>query len=75
MHCLDFCIEQPCNGFSLHQLVATELGYIWHISRSQTHAILKRLALQGYITSDTAEQEKLSPNQLFQITKAGRHSR
>jgi DNA-binding PadR family transcriptional regulator len=67
---LGFLYEQPCNGYSLHQLVATELGYIWHISRSQTHAFLKRLAQQDY--SNTAEQKKLSPTQLFQITKAGR---
>jgi len=69
---LGFLYEQPCNGYSLHQLVSTELGYIWHINRSQTHAMLKRLIQQGYISSNTDEQEKLSTTQLFQITNAGR---
>jgi len=50
---LGFLYEQPCNGYSLHQLVSTELGYIWHINRSQTHAMLKRLIQQGYISSNT----------------------
>jgi Virulence activator alpha C-term len=27
---------------------------------------------QGYVTSNTAGQEKLSPGELFQVTKAGR---
>jgi DNA-binding PadR family transcriptional regulator len=69
---LGFLYEQPCNGYSLHQLVSTELGYIWHINRSQTHAMLKRLMQQGFISSNTDEQENLSTTQLFQITKAGR---
>jgi DNA-binding PadR family transcriptional regulator len=69
---LGFLYEQPCNGYSLHQLVSTELGYIWHINRSQTHAMLKRLIQQGYISSNTDEQEKLSTTQLLQITKAAR---
>jgi len=68
---LGFLYEQPCNAISLHQQVVTELGYIWKISRSQTYAILKRLMEQGYVTSNTAEQEKLSPGELFQITKRG----
>ena len=69
---LGFLYEQPCNAISLHQQVVTELGYIWKISPSQTYAILKRLMEQGYVTSNNAEQEKLSPGELFQVNKAGR---
>jgi DNA-binding PadR family transcriptional regulator len=61
-----FLYEQPCYAISLHQLVVTNPRYIWKVSRSQTYAILKRLVEQGYITSNTAKQEKLSRGEVDQ---------
>ena len=69
---LGFLYEQPGHGYNLHQRLVTELGYVWHVSQSQTYNILKRLETQGYISATTLEQEKLPPRQLLQITAAGR---
>ncbi len=69
---LGFLYRQPDHGYNLHQQVVSELGYVWHVSQSQTYSILKRLEAQGYISSTTIEQEKLPPRQLLKITAAGR---
>lgn len=70
---LGFLYDQPNHGYTLHQQLITELGYVWHVSQSQTYNILKRLEKQGYISSTTQEQEKLPPRQLLEITDMGRH--
>lgn len=69
---LGFLYQHPDHGYILHQHLLNELGSVWHVSQSQTYAILNRLEAQGYISSTTIEQEKLPPRQLFQITAAGR---
>ena len=69
---LGFLYEGPNHGYNLHQLLASELCYVWHGSQSQTYNILKRLEAQGYISSTTQEQEKLPPRQLLQLTTSGR---
>ena len=69
---LGFLYGQPNHGYNLHQQLITEFGYIWHVSQSHTYAILKRLAMQGYISSAIQEQEKLPARQHLQLTDAGR---
>ncbi|MGA2111200.1 MAG: PadR family transcriptional regulator [Anaerolineales bacterium] len=69
---LGFLYKQRNHGYNLHQLLATELGQVWHVSQSQTYTILKRLESQGYISSTTLEQQKLPPRQLLRITASGR---
>ena len=69
---LGFLYQEPSHGYTLHHQLVNELGYIWHVSQSQTYAILKRLERQGSISFTTLEQEKLPPRQLLQITSAGR---
>ncbi|MCX6034963.1 MAG: PadR family transcriptional regulator [Chloroflexi bacterium] len=69
---LGFLYNQPNHGYNLHQQLVNELGYVWHVSQSQTYNILKRLETQGYISSTIIEQEKLPPRQLLQITATGR---
>ena len=69
---LGFLYDQPSHGYTLYQQLATELGYVWHVSQSQTYNILKRLEAQGCVSSTTQEQEKLPPRQILQITTAGR---
>jgi DNA-binding PadR family transcriptional regulator len=69
---LGFLFDHANYGYQLHQLLVTELGYVWHISQSQTYAILKRLVNQGDLTSTLQDQEKLPTRQLLQITPAGR---
>jgi PadR family transcriptional regulator AphA len=69
---LGFLYSQPNHGYDLHRLLISELGQAWHVSQSQTYAILKRLETHGYLSSTTVEQEKLPPIQYLKITKAGR---
>jgi PadR family transcriptional regulator, regulatory protein AphA len=69
---LGFLYLQPNHGYNLHQQLVTDLGHVWHVSQSQTYAILKRLQTQGLITSKTLEQQKLPPRQMLEITDAGR---
>jgi DNA-binding PadR family transcriptional regulator len=69
---LGFLYLQPNHGYELHRLLIAELGETWHVSQSQTYAILKRLETQGYITSTTVEQEKLPAIQNLTISRTGR---
>jgi len=69
---LGFLYEQPKHGYNLHQQLITELGHVWHVSQSQTYAILNRMETQGYISSTTLKQEKLPARQILEITAAGR---
>ncbi len=69
---LGFLFEQSNHGYDLHRLLVNELGYVWHVSQSQTYSILKRLEMQGDVSSTTQEQEKLPSRQVLQITPSGR---
>jgi DNA-binding PadR family transcriptional regulator len=69
---LGFLTEQPGYGYELHQRLVTELGFVWHISQSQSYNILKRLEVQGFIISKKVEQEKLPPRQMLNITTSGK---
>ncbi len=69
---LGFLYGQPSHGYDLHQQFATELGFVWHISQSQTYNILNRLEKGGDISSTMLEQEKRPPRQVLQITPKGR---
>ena len=69
---LGFLYEHPRHGYALHRQLVTELGHVWHVSQSQTYNILKRLELQGWISSITQKQEKLPARQNLQITENGR---
>jgi PadR family transcriptional regulator, regulatory protein AphA len=69
---LGFLYMQPNHGYDLHHLLTAELGQTWHVSQSQTYAILKRLETQGFISSTMVEQEKLPPMQNLTISPAGR---
>ena len=69
---LGFLYEQPNHGYTLHQQLVNELGYVWHASQSQTYSILKRLEAQGAISSTILEQKKLPARQILQITTTGR---
>ena len=69
---LGFLEEEPSYGYELHQRLSAELGFVWHISQSQSYAILKRLETQAYITSTKVEQEKLPARQMLKISPSGR---
>ena len=68
---LGFLFDHPSHGYELNKHLADEFGYIWRVSQSQTYNILRRLELQGYISSTEVEQEKLPPRQLLSLTDAG----
>jgi DNA-binding PadR family transcriptional regulator len=63
----------PMHGYDLHRKLVADLGYVWHLSQSETYAILKRLENRGYLSGQSIPQEKLPPRQLLQITPAGRN--
>lgn len=69
---LGFLAEHPNHGYELHQLLACELGHIWHVSQSQVYNILKRLELHGDITGLLQEQNKLPSRMLYELTSAGK---
>ncbi len=69
---LGFLFQQPGYGYNLHQTLVTELGYVWHVSQSQTYAILKRLVTHGFLSATIQDQEKLPSRQLLQLTSTGR---
>jgi DNA-binding PadR family transcriptional regulator len=63
--------QHPYHGYELHKQLIDEFGYIWRVSQSQTYNILKRLEIQGFISSTSIEQNKLPPRRLLQITVPG----
>ncbi|MFH1523452.1 MAG: helix-turn-helix transcriptional regulator [Chloroflexota bacterium] len=69
---LGFLSVQSSYGYDLHQQLIKGLGFVWHISQSQTYNILNRLEMQGDISSTMLEQEKLPSRQVLQITRKGR---
>jgi DNA-binding PadR family transcriptional regulator len=69
---LGFLYSEPSHGYDLHRRLVAELGHNWHVSQSQTYAILKRLETQGSISATTVEQQKLPAIQFLKITPAGR---
>ena len=69
---LGLLIIKPSHGYDLHQRFIAELGHVWHLSQSQTYAILKRLEDHGDISTQVVEQEKLPSRQMLQVTASGR---
>lgn len=69
---LGLLIIKPSHGYDLHQRFNAELGYVWHLSQSQTYAILKRLEDRGDISAQVIEQEKLPSRQMLRVTASGR---
>lgn len=69
---LGFLYKQASYGYDLYQQLVTELGFVWHISQSQTYNILKRLEIQGDISSTLLEQDKLPSRLDLQLTRQGR---
>jgi DNA-binding PadR family transcriptional regulator len=64
--------QAPSHGYELHQRLHERFGYIWHSSQSQSYNILKRLEMQGFISSTRKNQEKLPPRQQLQLTSSGK---
>lgn len=69
---LGLLYDQPSHGYELHRQLTEELGYVWHISLSQTYNILNRMEIAGDITSSSLDNVKLPPRQVVQITLQGR---
>jgi len=58
-------------GYDLHRTVTGDLGQVWHLSQSQTYAILRRLEARGDVSSEAVMQEKLPTRQLLHMTPQG----
>lgn len=69
---LGLLYHEQMHGYDLHRKLVVDLGHVWHLSQSETYAILKRLENHGYLSSQSIAQEKLPPRQLLQITPTGR---
>lgn len=72
MALLGLLYKEPGHGYDLHRKVNTDLGQVWHLSQSQAYAILKRLEMQGDISTKIISQGKLPSRQLLQMTAQGR---
>ncbi|MCJ7623741.1 MAG: PadR family transcriptional regulator [Anaerolineaceae bacterium] len=68
---LGLLFEQPGHGYDLHQRLSEEFGQFWHISRSQTYNILKRLERQKDISGVEEEQGNRPARRRFRLTEAG----
>jgi DNA-binding PadR family transcriptional regulator len=69
---LGFLISGPDYGYNLHQQIASELGWVWHLSQSQAYTILKRLENQGDLSTRVVAQAKHPDRQVLKITAQGR---
>jgi PadR family transcriptional regulator, regulatory protein AphA len=69
---LGLLAQRPAHGYELHQRLQAELGQVWHVSRSQTYNILKRLEGQGFISGLVEKQEKLPQRLRYSLTSPGR---
>ena len=72
MALLGLVYESPGHGYDLHRKVIADLGYVWHLSQSQTYSILRRLEARGDISVEEVPQEKLPSRQLLHMTGQGR---
>jgi PadR family transcriptional regulator AphA len=70
--CLGLLAQQPAHGYDLHQRLMVELGQVWHVSLSQTYAILNRLERQGLIAGTLEEQFGRPDRYRFRLTPVGR---
>lgn len=62
----------PGYGYDLHRKVINDLSEVWHLSQSQAYAILKRLEVQGDITTEVIPQDNLPSRQVHKMTSKGR---
>ena len=68
---LGFLFQQPTYGYELYQRLVTELGFVWHVSMSQTYNILKRLERQGLVTGTLHVQDKRPAQRHLTLTPEG----
>ena len=71
MALLGLLYKEAGHGYDLHRKVNADLGQVWHLSQSQAYAILKRLELQGSISTEEIPQKKLPSRQLLRMTPLG----
>ena len=69
---LGLLIAGPDHGYNLYQRMVRDLGHVWHLSQSQSYAILKRLENRADISVRLVEQHKLPDRQMLRITAQGR---
>jgi len=70
---LGFLYEHPSHGYDLHQRLVSELGFVWHISQSQTYNIINRLVSSEDISLTIRTQKKLPSRQVLRITPKGQN--
>jgi PadR family transcriptional regulator AphA len=69
---LGLLMLQPRHGYELHQAFSQELGWVWHIGRSQLYAQLKQLDEAGLVTARLEPQPNRPPRQVYRLTSEGR---
>lgn len=65
-------IGGPISGYDLRKVIDRSVGYIWHPSKTQLYAVLRRLVAVGLATRREVEQRSRPDKQLYRITRAGR---
>ena len=68
---LGLLFEQPGHGYDLHRRLNEAFGRFWHISRSQTYNILKRLEGQNDISGVDEEEGSRPARRRFRLTETG----
>lgn len=60
------------HGYEILQFLKTALGSAFHVGASQLYVLLKRLEIDGLLTSSVELQDSLPSKRIFSLTPAGR---
>ena len=70
---MGFLYLRPMHGYELHKQLETSLRDVWHISQSQSYAILKNLEKEGWLTVTRQPQEKRPDREVLALTEVGKN--
>ena len=69
---LGFLMQGPLHGYDLHRRVEEELGYVWRLTIGNVYNTLRRLEVEGQVTSEVQVQTDRPPRKVYRITPMGR---
>ncbi len=63
---------EPMSGYDLGQTIRESIGHFWNESYGQIYPNLKKLAIDGLVSSKTEKQKGKPDRRIYSITKKGR---
>ena len=69
---LGFLRIRPMHGYNLHRHLQADLHELWHISQSQSYAILKRLEKRGWVAPTPETHDKRHDRIIFHLSEEGK---